>query len=76
MQGLGQSLGFRVSGFGFRVQQLQFEQFLIELVTPVSEIIPPTQESHNSETLGPKSRKGRLNGALSPEPGTEPLKEP
>ena len=33
-------LGFRV--WGFRVQQLQFEQSLVELATLVSEIIPPT----------------------------------
>ena len=29
-------------GLGFRVQQLQFEQSLVELATLVSEIIPPT----------------------------------
>ena len=46
--------GFRVlgSGFGFRVtvQQLQIEQFLVELAAFVSEIIPPTRDSPNIKT--------------------------
>ena len=32
-----------VQGLGFRVQQLLFEQSLVELVTLVSEIIQPTR---------------------------------
>ena len=33
---------------GFQVQELQFEQPLVEIAPPESEIIPPTQESHNT----------------------------